>query len=80
MTEKVAYTVHKIRMGDVDDPDVLVGEPIWNWLQTEAGKWVLENSLEQPMWTRHPDYWGHMYHITAYLTPKQITFFKLKFE
>lgn len=82
MTEQVIeYIVHKIKMGDVEDPDIMVAEPIWKWQQTEAGKWVMENcTIEKPIWHRHPNEWGHLYTITAYLTPKQLTYFRLKFE
>ena len=30
-------------MGDVDDIDVYVAEPIYKWQQTEQGKWVMQN-------------------------------------
>ena len=32
--------VHEIRMGDVEDPDIMVADPIWQWQQTDAGKFV----------------------------------------
>ena len=68
-------------MGDVEDPDLMVAEPIWKWQQTDAGKWVMENcTIEKPVWHRYPNDWGHLYTITAYLTPKQLTYFRLKFE
>lgn len=76
------YIVKQIRMGDVEDPDLMVSQPIWEWQQTEAGKYVMEHSVPEPMWLRHHDYtnYGYMYAIKAYLTPEQVTFFKLKFE
>jgi len=83
MTEQlIKHIVHKIKMGDVEDPDLMVAEPIWKWQQTDAGKWVMENcsTIEKPVWHRQPDEWGHLYTITAYLTPKQLTYYRLKFE
>ncbi len=76
------YIVKKIRMGDVEDPDLMVAQPIWEWQQTEAGRYVMENSKPEPMWTRtvDPSTYGHVYIIHAEFTPEQITFYKLKYE
>ena len=78
----IEYKVHSIRMGDVEDPDLMVAQPIYEWQQTKAGKYVMKNSAPSPMWTRtsDPDTYGHLYIITAYLTPKQLTFYRLKYE
>ena len=74
--------VKKIRMGDVEDPDLMVSQPIWEWQQTEAGKYVMKHSVPEPMWLRSidPSTYGYTYSIKAYLTPEEVTFFKLKFE
>jgi hypothetical protein len=74
--------VHTFNVGDVEDPDILAGEPIYDWQQTEAGKWVMENAFEKPSWHRHLDYsiYGYRYQIRARLTPEQITFFELKYK
>ena len=31
-------------MGDVDDIDIYVAQPIHEWQQTEQGKWVMEHA------------------------------------
>jgi hypothetical protein len=76
------YIVKIIRMGDVEDPDIMVAQPIYEWQKTEAGKYVMENSKPEPMWHRRFDVstYGYEYAIQAELTPEQITFYKLKFE
>jgi len=33
-------------MGDVDDVDIYVAEPIWEWQQTPKGKWAMENAQD----------------------------------
>ena len=78
----IEYIVHKIRMGDVEDPDLFVAQPIWEWQQTEKGKYIMENSRPEPMWLRSIDHttYGYLYTIKAYLTPKQLTYWKLKYE
>jgi hypothetical protein len=74
--------VHTIKMGDVEDPDLMVAEPIWKWQQTDAGKWIMENSKEQPMWQRSTDMYtyGYQYNIIAWLEERDLTYWKLKFE
>jgi hypothetical protein len=69
-------------MADVEDPDLMVADPIYKWQQTEAGQYVMTNSLPTPIWKRTNDQsiFGHNYIIYAYFTPKQLTYYKLKFE
>lgn len=47
-------------MGDVDDLDVYVAQPIYEWQQTEKGRWVMENAYNLTYHTS-PDQnmWGH---------------------
>jgi hypothetical protein len=78
----ITEVVHTIRMGDVEDPDIMIAQPIWEWQQTDAGKWIMENSNPTSSWHHNHDIYsyGHIYQIRAYLTHKQLTFWKLKFE
>jgi hypothetical protein len=78
---KVVPTVVKtIRMGDVEDPDLYVAQPICDWQATDAGQWVMENSVEMPMWKRVVDQYsyGYEYRIIAYLKEQDVTFWSLK--
>ena len=72
--------VLEITMGDVDDPDIYVGQRIWDWQQTAVGEFIMENAVEKPYWTRGMDYasYGHKYRIMARLSEQNETFFKLK--
>lgn len=76
----LSVTVHKIRMGDVEDPDLYVAEPIYQWQQTEMGKWVMGNAVQEPMWQRQidPSYMGWSYSIVAELSPKNYTYWWMK--
>jgi hypothetical protein len=71
--------VHEIRMGDVEDPDLWVASPIWDWQQTEAGKFVMEHATEKPYWISQLDYttYSHMYKIMARLSEQNETFWRL---
>jgi len=81
-TVSITHVVHTIRMSDVEDPDLWVGQYIHEWQQSEAGKWIMENSAPTPSWHRNHDIYnyGYEYQIRAYLTHKQLTYWKLKFE
>lgn len=72
--------VHTILMGDVEDPDLFVADPIWRWQQTEQGQWIMQHSVQQPMWERHidPSTFGYRYHIMAWLQDADLTYWKLK--
>jgi hypothetical protein len=50
-------------MGDVDDIDIYVAQPIYEWQQTEQGKWVMENARNLTYHTT-PDPHTFGYHIT----------------
>ena len=78
----ITYTVKKLKVGDVEDPDLHVGQYIWEWQESDAGKWIMENSRPLPSWHRSIDHmtYGYQYDIRAYLTPEQITYFELKYK
>ena len=70
--DNVAHRIHKVvvhqfKLGDVDDPELYAAQPLWEWQQSEAGKYIMENSVEVPMWHRQHDtvVWGYSYAITA---------------
>ena len=72
--------VHEILMGDVEDPDLMIAAPIYEWQQTDAGKYVMEHSDPTAKWVRAPFNMGHKYTIKGYFTDKQVTYFKLKYQ
>ena len=74
--------VHEFKIGDVEDPDIYAGEPLWQWQQSEAGQWVMANATETPYWISSLDHvtWGHKYKIMARLSEQNQTYFRLKFN
>ena len=78
----IRHIVHKILLSDIDNPDLHLAQPLWEWQQTDAGKYVMENSCPKPSWQRHMDTltYGYQYIIVAYFTPQQLTYWRLKFE
>ncbi len=73
-------TVHTFNMGDVEDPDLWAAQSLYEFEQSEKGKWVMKNSVPTPSWYRIPSHYGWTYEIRAYLSPNQVTYYKLKYE
>jgi len=73
---------HQFNVGDVEDPDIYAAEPLWEWQNSEAGKWAMENCTETPSWHRHIDavHYGYSYQVRIKLTPKQLVYWKLKYD
>lgn len=72
--------VHRFMMGDVEDPDLYAAQPLWDWQQSEMGKWVMERSVETPMWHRQssPDQYHTEYAVQAWLRGADYSFWILK--
>jgi hypothetical protein len=80
--EEIHITVvHTFMMGDVEDPDLYAGEPLWKWQESEAGKFVMEHAKEQPIWQRQHSHltYGWEYAIIAKLEKKKLSEFYLRF-
>lgn len=37
-------TFHSFVLSDVDDVDIYVAQPIWEWQQTPQGQWIMEHA------------------------------------
>jgi len=72
--------VHRFRMGDVEDPDLYAAQPLWDWQESEPGKFVMEHAIETPEWHRQPDMmnYGYQYAIVAKLEKKKLSEFYLR--
>jgi len=72
--------VHRFQMGDVEDPDLYAAQPLCEWQDSEMGKWIMERSVETPMWHRQHDNlnYGYQYAIEAWLKGADYSFWVLK--
>lgn len=72
--------VHKVAMGDVEDPQLYAAEPLYHFEISEKGKWVMEHALETPVWfcRPNPDTYYYSVIIEATFTEEMATYFKLK--
>jgi hypothetical protein len=73
--------VHTFRIGDVDDPEIYAAEPIWEWQQTDAGRFVMEHAVDKPYWIQHRDHSSYhlLYRIMARLSEQNEVFWRLKY-
>ena len=80
MTNIVDIDVYDFKVGDVDDPEIYAASPLWEWEKSEQGQWVMEHSVEEPIYYRVPDNFDycHKFVIRAKLRESDAVFFKLK--
>lgn len=73
------YVLHEFKMGDVEDVEVYIADPIYKWQQTPEGKWVSEKATDM-RYHIHQDFesWGYHITITGKLKDKYATFYELK--
>jgi hypothetical protein len=80
-----AYKIHKVivhqfRIGDVEDPDLYAAQPLWEWQESEMGKFVMAKSVEPPVWHRQADpmNYGYQFAVEAFLKGADYSFWVLK--
>ena len=66
--------------GECEDPQLYAAEPIYEWEQSESGKWVKEHALATPVFHTTPCIKTYRFtvRIVADLREEDITYFKLK--
>jgi len=79
MTVQVIF--HSFTMGDVDDIDIYVAQPLYEWQQTEQGKWVMANASNLKYYTSaDANTFGHRITITGDLEEIKATEYFLKWN
>jgi hypothetical protein len=73
--------VYQFRLGDVEDPVLYAADPVCQWQQTEAGKFVMENAVEPIWWIQR---WNHLWNgfdfvVVARMKESDQTFYTLKY-
>jgi hypothetical protein len=74
--------VAQFRISDVDKSELYANTHIYEWLQTESGRWVKEHAIGNLTTTSYLDfdYMGHKFRITAKFEDKDATYFILKYK
>jgi hypothetical protein len=79
VVERRKVLLHKFRMGDCEDPELYAAQPIYEWQQTEIGKWCMENATDLEFHTNIDQMtMGYSVAITGILSGKHLTYFLLK--
>ena len=79
MTVKVIF--HSFTMGDVDDVDIYVAQPIWEWQQTDKGRWAMAHATDLTYHTYpDPNTFGYKVTIRGDLEEKKATEYYLKWN
>ena len=78
-SKTIHYVVKEIRVSDVEDPDLIVGQPIYEWQQTEKGKWCMKHCDDLHWnWWADVQSFGYQIAITGTLHSEDLTYFLLK--
>jgi hypothetical protein len=73
--------LHQFRMGDVDDVEIYVAQPIYEWQQTPQGRWCMEHAENlQYLTGLDPEGFGYKITITGDLEDKLATEFLLRWK
>jgi len=69
--------LHSFCMGDVEDLDIYIAQPIYEWQQTTKGKWCMEHATNLLYWPNPDPYsYGYKVLITGELDqPHAVEFF-----
>jgi hypothetical protein len=72
--------VHAFRTADVEDPDIMASEPLWQWQQSNQGQWIMAQAEAKPYWIRAIDHntYGYQYRIMARLSEQMECFWRLR--
>jgi hypothetical protein len=77
--ERRKVVLHEFTMSDCEDPELYAAQPIYEWQQTEIGKWCMENATDLQFHTNidHSTL-GYRVVITGVVSGKHLTYFLLK--
>ena len=74
-------TFHSFSMGDVDDVDIYVAQPIDEWQQTDQGRWVIAHAQDLRYYTStDPSTFGYRITIRGELEQKAATEYFLRWN
>lgn len=71
----------ELLMGDVEDPELYAAQPIYEWQQSEHGKWVMEHALEKPYFRimANVDTYGYRIQVYGKLAEADEIIYRLKY-
>lgn len=77
----IKIVFHSFTMGDVDDPEIYAAQPIYEWQQTEHGRWVMDHAHDLTFRCgSKPHTFGYHVTIRGGLEPKHATEYFLRWN
>jgi hypothetical protein len=74
-------TFHSFTLGDVEDVEIYAAQPIWEWQQTEKGKWIMENAYNLVYYTTaDPMNYGYRVSVRGEINEKKATEYFLRWN
>jgi hypothetical protein len=71
--------LHRFALGDCEDPELYAAQPIWEWEQSDHGRWVKENCYDPRFLLRADTMsFGYQVLIVADMSEENYTFHELK--
>lgn len=71
--------ISEFRIAESEDIMVTVAQPLWEWEQTEQGRWIKEHGVDTKFTiTPDIDIIGHRVKISSQLSEIDLTYFKLR--
>lgn len=73
--------IHKFSIADVDDVELYIGGPLYQWQNSAEGKFVFEHSIQTPEWHKYlnPSSYNATIVVVAIMEEKHFTEYYLKF-
>lgn len=72
---------YEFTLGDVEDPEIYAAQPIWEWQQTEQGRWVMEHCKDLT-YHIYPDLhtFGNKISLRGSLSVEDKIYYTLKYQ
>lgn len=75
--------LYEFNLSDCEDPEIYVAQPIWEWQNTEAGKWCMKNCMPKSItwgFGVDPYHYGYRVHIYGDLAEHDLTYYTVKYK
>jgi hypothetical protein len=77
----IKLRLHAFKMGASEDPYLMAAFPLTEWEQTEKGRWVIENTVDQPVFYCVPNLnMGYDIMVDAVFSEQSAVEYALKFD
>lgn len=57
--------VYRFKVSESEDPDLYASQPLWEWQNSDQGKFVMNNAVKTPIWQKQLDYASFCYNFAV---------------